>query len=117
MVTTNRFGRVGIIRLNHDGGETSIDHSLYLLIRPDGAFHDSTGNAPLARKEYDNGFSGLGRLLLRRGEVFGPSDLVGGDVEVEPYPDEGDRDGAEPEPAPKVELAPMGLGCDVSRRR
>jgi len=48
-------------------------------------------------------------LLLGRGEVFGPSDFVGGDVEGIPCVAEGDNEEAEPEPAPKVELAAMGL--------
>ena len=46
---------------------------------------------------------------MSRGVVFGPGDVVGGNVEIVIDPDEGDWDGAEPEPAPKVKLAPMGL--------
>jgi len=108
MVTTHRFGCFRIIHVNHHRREPSFDRRLHLLIRPDIALHDSTGDAPLASEEDDNGLAGLGGLLLSRAVVFGPSDVVGGGVEVVPYPDEGDRDGGKPEPAPKVELGSMG---------
>jgi len=109
LITIHRFGRVRMVQLNHHGCEPGLDRGCHIRIRPDIAFHDSTGNAPFAGEEQDHGFSGLGRLLLSRGVVFGPSDVVGGDVEIVPYPDERDRDRADPEPAPKVELAAMGL--------
>ena len=109
MVTTQRCDRPRIIDVNRHEDKPCVDRGLHLLIRPDAAFHDSTGNAPLGGEEEDHGLAGLGSLLLSRGVIVGPGDLVGGDVEVVPCPTEADNEGAEPEPAPKVELASMGL--------
>ena len=64
--------------VNRHGDEPCIDQRRHLLIRPDVAFHDSTGNAPLAGEEEDDGLAGLGSLLLSRGVVVGPSDVVKG---------------------------------------
>src|SRR5436190_9513630 len=55
-----------------------VDRGLHLLIREDSAFHDSTGNAPLGGEEEDHGLAGVGSLLLSRGVVAGPGDVVGG---------------------------------------
>ena len=108
LVTVHRFSRVRIVQVKHHRCEAGIDLGFHLLIRPDLAFHDSTGHAPLGGEVEDHGLAGLGGLLLSRGVVFGPGDVVGGNVEIVIHPDEGDWDGAEPEPAPKVEPAAMG---------
>ena len=102
-VTTQRCGRVRIIHVYRHRDKRCIDRSRHLLIRPDVAFHDPTGNAPLAGEEEDDGLAGLGSLLLSRRVVVGPSDVVGGGVEAVPSVAEGDNEDDNPETAPKPE--------------
>ena len=108
-VTTQRCGRVRIIHVNRHGNERCIDRLRHLLIRPDVAFHDLTGNAPLAGEEEDDGLAGLGSLVLSRSVVVSPNDAVGGDVEAIPSVGERDNQGYTPEPYPQPEeLASIG---------
>ncbi len=108
-VTTQRCGRVRIIHVNRHGDERCIDGSRHPLIRPDLAFHDPTGDAPLAGEEEDDGLAGLGSLSLGRSVVVSPGDAVGRDVEAVPSVGERGNEGYTPEPSPQPEeLASIG---------
>jgi len=72
-----------------------------LIIRPDLALHNFTGNAPLAGEEEDDGLAGLGSLVLSRSVVVSPNDAVGGDVEAIPSVGERNNQGYTPEPYPQ----------------
>ena len=117
LVTFYRLSRVGIIDIDHHGGEPGFDHHLNLFIGPNGPFHNPAGNTPYAGEKEDDGFARLYRLMLSRGVVLGPDDVVRWNVEIMQDPENGNRDHADPEPAPKVELATRGGGGGVGGRQ
>ena len=67
--------------------------TVFMIIRPDVAFHDLTGNAPLAGEKKDDGLAGLGSFVLSRSVVVSPNDAVGGDIEAIPSVGERDNQG------------------------
>jgi len=72
-----------------------------LIIRPDLTLHNFTGDAPLSGEEEDDGFTGLGSLMLNRSIVVSPNDTVGGDIEAIPSVGERNNQGYMPEPYPQ----------------
>ena len=107
LVTTQCLGRRRIIQVNHHRNEPRVDQCHHLLVRPNVAFHDSTGNAPCAGEEEDDGLAGFGSLLLSRRIIASPNDVaVEGDVEAIPSVAKGDYEECKPKPAPEIE----GLG-------
>ena len=103
-VTTQRCCRVRLIHVYRHRDERGIDRSRHLFIGPDFAFHDPTGNAPLAGEEEDDRLAGLGSLLLGRRVVVGPSDVVERDVVAIPAGADGDDgdDGDDEEGKPEI---------------
>ena len=110
LVMTHRLGSMRVSHIDHQRDERRLDGGFHLLVGQDLAFHDVTGNTPFAGEKDDDRFIGCGRELLGRGEVFGPGNLVGRDVEIVPQPGERNGDGAQPEPAPKH------FGRELTRR-
>ena len=101
-VVANQYGSVvGVIHVNRHWDERCIDSVHHLIIRPDLALHNLTGNAPLAGEKEDDGLAGLGSLVLSRSVVVSPNDAVGGDVKTIPSVGERNNQGYTPEPYPQ----------------
>jgi len=118
VVALQRRGGSGIADVDEDGDEARVDRRFDLIVGPDGAFHDSAGDAPLAGEEEDHRLAGFCGPLLGCGVVAGPGDVVGGDVERVPGVGEGNDEEDEPERLPPPgRLFSAGLGCGVGGRR